>query len=148
MPVLYKLYQETRKNSLNKGKWYARVVPNGIMTIDDVADRIQQNCTAKYSDVLSVLREFKEVLTIALGNGQTVKLAGLGTFKVGIKTRPADTAKEWTLLKNLVNYHVLFQPEVKVDPGTKKHTVSLLSKCSAQETAENKVDKTAAAVNP
>jgi predicted histone-like DNA-binding protein len=82
MPVLYKLRQDNRKNSANKGKWYARSLNIYTMKTEDIADLIQNNCTAKYSDVVAVLREFKEVLTNALADSKAVHVDGLGTFKV------------------------------------------------------------------
>ena len=43
MPVLYKLRQDNRKNSANKGKWYARSLNIYTMKTEDVADLIQDS---------------------------------------------------------------------------------------------------------
>ena len=144
MPVLYKLRQDNRKNSANKGKWYARSLNIYTMKTEDVADLIQNNCTAKYSDVVAVLREFKEVLTNALADSKAVHVDGLGTFKVGLKTSAAATAADFNAAKNIVGMRINFQPEVRIDAKTKAHTVALLSKCHAAETPSNDIVKTPA----
>ena len=43
-----------------------------------------------------------------------VKLDRFGTFKIGISTSPADTAKDFSG-NNVKGMHVLFQPELKID---------------------------------
>lgn len=62
MAVFYKLYQENREGSANKGKWYARAVHTGTVTIDDLADEMQANCTVKRADIVAVLSELVETM--------------------------------------------------------------------------------------
>ena len=60
MAVMYKLYQNNRKDSKTKGKWYARAIHTQMTETDVLAERIQRNCTVKRSDVLAVLSELVE----------------------------------------------------------------------------------------
>ena len=62
MALLYRLYQNNRKNSEFSGKWYARAVFTNMIDLDGIAERIQRNSTAKKSDCLAVLTEMVEVL--------------------------------------------------------------------------------------
>jgi len=114
MAVKYKIYQSQRKGAYN-GKWYARVAHDGTVTTDDLANTIQNNCSMKRSDVLAVISELVEVMKTQLQNSMRVKLDGFGTFKIGINTTAANSAKDFTQSSNIKGVHVIFQPEVKID---------------------------------
>ena len=102
MPILYKLQQDNRKNSTNKGKWYARSVMNGTVSTNQLAEIMQRNCTVKRSDILAVLSELVETMQDQLQNSMRVKLDGFGSFKIGLKTSAANTAKDFNASKNVV----------------------------------------------
>ena len=57
MAVLYKLYQDNRDTSSHKGEWYARAKTLDTVTLNEIAQRIQDNTTAKKADALAVLTE-------------------------------------------------------------------------------------------
>jgi predicted histone-like DNA-binding protein len=118
MPVLYKLYQDNRKNSKNVGKWYARAVHNGTVDLMALATIMQRNCTVKRSDILAVLTELVEVMQDQLQSSMRVKLDGFGSFKIGLKTTPADSVDKFLSNKNVAGLRINFQPEVKIDRHT------------------------------
>ncbi len=140
MAVYYRLYQNNRKNFANKGKWYGRAIVTETVDTAKLAERIQRNCTAKRSDVLAVLSELVEVMQDELQASHRVKLDGLGSFKIGISCRPADTAKDFSSHKNVKGVHVLFQPEVRKS-GDKVLSRSLLNGCAVQEAPKNAIEK-------
>ncbi|MCI7309883.1 MAG: HU family DNA-binding protein [Prevotella sp.] len=142
MSVFYKLYQDTRANSKNRNKWYARAVATETVDIYALADIMQQNCTVKKSDILAVLTELSEVMQQQLQSSKRVKINGLGAFRISIKTVAADTAKDFNAAKNVISTRVLFQPETKVGKG-KVRTKSLLVGCRVQELPANDVEKDA-----
>ena len=111
--ISYKLYQNTRKNSSTIGQWYARAAITGTTNLEKLAERIQRNCTAKKSDVLAVLTELVEVMTDELQAGHRVKLDGFGAFKIGIRSKGAESAKQFTVSKHITGVRCNFQPEVK-----------------------------------
>lgn len=114
MAVYYKLRQDNRKNSTKRGQWYARAVTVGTYDTDAIAKEVQSNCSMKRSDVLAVLAEMRDVMTRALQEGYRVRLDGIGTFKIGLRTRPALTAKEFSAANNVSGMRVNFQPETHV----------------------------------
>src|SRR3712207_7932011 len=65
-------------------------------------------------------------MTDMLQQSMRIKLNGLGTFKIGISTRAAETAKDFTITKHLRNVHVLFQPELTVDRSSHARKRALL----------------------
>ena len=131
------MYQDNRKESKTKGKWFARAIHNGVVETKELAAIIERNCSMKKSDVQAVLTELTEVMTDMLQRSIRVKLNGLGSFKIGISTRAAESVKEFSLEKNLKNVHVLFQPEVKVDRSNKARTKALLSGMELREATKH-----------
>lgn len=96
MSVRNKLYQEKCTGNPKKGKWYARAVINDVVGLEEISQEILDNTTAKQADVYAVLKELDNVMGQHLKNGDRVVLNGFGTFKVGLKTTAAETAKDFT----------------------------------------------------
>ncbi|AGB28149.1 DNA-binding protein, histone-like, putative [Prevotella dentalis DSM 3688] len=111
MAVKYKLYQEKRASSANFGKWYARALVTDVVRMEEISQEIQDNTTAKQADVYAVLKELVNVMGRHLRNGDRVVLDGFGSFKVGLKTTAAATAKDFTPAKNITGARLNFQPE-------------------------------------
>lgn len=111
MAVKYKLYQEKRETSPNYGKWYARALISDVVGLEEISQEIQDNTTAKQADVYAVLKELVNVMGRHLKNGDKVVLDGFGSFKVGLKTTAAITAKDFTPAKNITGARLNFQPE-------------------------------------
>ena len=142
MAIKYKLYQDNRAESKNRGKWYARAIyPKTPKNTKDLAQMIQDNVSVKRADVIAVLDELVNVMKLWLQESYRVSLDGLGSFKIGLKTKPADTAKDWSASKHLVGARVNFLPEIEVDAATGNRMKSLLMGLQVEETNENDVDK-------
>lgn len=121
MAIYYKVYQSNRKNSPSKGKWFGRIKYVGTITDDELADRIEEKCTVHKADVKAVLTALVGEISASLRDSYRVHLIGLGTFKIGMATTPADERDKFTPA-NIKGVHVLFMPETHVDASTKKHT--------------------------
>ena len=141
MSVRYKLYQDNRAESKNRGKWYARAVYNSRpKTLKQMAMEIQENVSVKKSDVLAVLDEMVVVLKKWMQDSNRVKIDGFGSFKIGLKTKPADTAKDFSASKHVVGARINFQPEVTIDAAGQR-VKAMLQGLQVEETNENDVDK-------
>ena len=138
MAVLYKLYQDNRDTSTHKGEWYARAKTLDTVTLNEIAQRIQDNTTAKKADALAVLTEMVEVVRDYLQKSYRVKIDGLGAFKMSLRTSPAPTAKEFSASKNIKSMRALFQEDVTVDKNGMRHR-SLSSGATAKELPKNAV---------
>ena len=111
MAVLYRKYQNMNPNSKTHKKWYGKFVGLGVVTTKMLAQEIAHSTTVTYADVIAVLAEMSECMKRHLQNSQRVDLDGIGQFKVGLRTRPADTAAEFTAA-NISGYRINYQPEV------------------------------------
>lgn len=139
MAVFYRLYQNNNQQSSVYKKWYARTVVTETMTTKQLAEIMQENCTVKRSDIEAVLRELVPTMARAMQDSKRVKIDGLGSFKIGIKTKPADSAKEFNAQKNVVGIHINFLPETFKDKKTNTRTSEMLNKCTVTELPKNAI---------
>lgn len=122
MAIYYKVYQNNRKDSPTKGKWYGRAAMLETDTTDDLAKAIQEKCIVNDADVLAVIKSLISEMTRSLQNSHRVKLPGFGTFKLGLRTKPADERDKFGVA-NIKDVHVLFSPELKREQnGTRTRT--------------------------
>lgn len=115
--VQYVTYQDNRKN-IGTGKFYARAVHTTTIDSEQLAERIQRNCTVKKSDVYAVLIELAEVMKDELQNSNRVKIDNFGTFKINIKSTGAESEDKFTAADNITGTHVRFRPEFTRDTAT------------------------------
>lgn len=145
MAVFYTLYQNNREGFVNKGKWYARVRVNQVKTMKDIAREIQDIASVRKSDVMAVLTELPDVMNKMLEEGHRVKLDGFGSFKIGIRTKPAATVRDFSVVKNIKSSHIVFQPDRLYEANGKRGTRFLASTLEFKEWGEGGND---GGVNP
>lgn len=138
MAVLYKLQQDNRDTSTHKGMWYARAKMLDIIELDELAQLIQDNTTAKKADAQAVLTEMVEQMRSLLKRSYAVRIPGLGIFKIGLKTSPAPSAKEFTAAKNVKGMRLNFLNEWTVDKNGKR-SISMLQGVTVKELPKNGV---------
>ena len=138
MAVLYKLQQDNRENSTHRGMWYARAKMLDIIELDELAQLIQDNTTAKKADAQAVLTEMVEQMKGLLQKSYAVRIPGLGIFKIGLRTSPANTPKEFTAAKNVKGMRLNFLNEWTVDKNGNR-VVNMIQGATAKELPKNDV---------
>lgn len=125
MPVFYKV-RKNNNDSIEKsfGKYYGHIVYVGTKTVDDLADEIQAKCTVHKADVKAVVAILIEQIKEALVESYRVELDGLGVFKYGMSSKPADAEDEFTT-DNIRKLRVLFQPSQSFDAASRTYTRAL-----------------------
>ena len=124
MAIFYKLRYRKDKNNPEKTGYYAVVCNKGIISTDEVAEEIEQNCSMKRSDVLAVLAELREVIKNHVQDSHSVKLNGIGIFRPGIRSNVAKTTDAFTM-GNVVGMRLNFLPEqIKVGGKRVKFALS------------------------
>ena len=98
--LLYYTYQDNRKNGTSL--WYGKCYHASTITLEQVAERIEQNCSMKKSDVLAYLTELIEAIDKTMKDGFKVSLGDLGTFQIGITSKGALTKKEYKADKHYI----------------------------------------------
>lgn len=112
--INFRLIKNNNAASSNYGRYYAKAVHTETVNLKTIAERIQRNCTVKKSDCLAVLAELVEVLKDELQASHIVKIDGLGTFKIGLKSRYAKTDSEFNASQHVYGSRVNFRPEYTV----------------------------------
>lgn len=136
MAIMYKLYQDMKEASKFKGMWYARAVITDVVDTDILADKIQRNCSMKKSDVKAVLTELVEVMNDELQASHRVKLDGFGSFKMGLASKPANTAKDFSATTNIVGMRVNFAPETHVSRINNTRSKMFITGATVKEAPE------------
>ena len=137
MKLNYVKYQDKSRNEKKRNKWYGRVAIRETVEIEEIATKMQDNCTVKRADILAVLSELGPTISDLLQDSKRVKIPFLGAFKLGISTTGAESAEAFTV-KNVKGVHVNFQPTShRLSDGTR--VKDLTDGCALQEAREYQV---------
>lgn len=110
MKLNYRKYRNTNRMSSAFGKWYARAVTGETVGLEQLAAKMQENCTVKRADILAVLSELGTTINGLVQDSKRVLIPYLGAFKLGISCK-GELKPEDVTAKSVKNIHVIFQPE-------------------------------------
>ena len=156
MSVRYRKVQEKREGNKNYGKWYGRAIVLNNVTTKELAEEIAHSTTATYADTLAVLNELSVALRRHLLNSDRVEIEGIGAFKVGIRTAPANTSADFGA-QNVKSYRVNYQPFKRFVPNGQvteqnrragNFVMNLLEGVTVQEAPKNFVTDTKTVTDP
>lgn len=99
------------------GNVFARSVHLNTVSTDELAEIMQSNCTVKTSDIRAVLSEMVEVMRLQMQQGKVVRLAGIGSFRLGIRSGTVKQQKDYDAAKDIHGYRVVFRPEKRMKAG-------------------------------
>jgi predicted histone-like DNA-binding protein len=75
-------------------KYYAQAVKSGVVTLVDLAKRIEKSTTMAWPEIFAALELMVIDIQDLLAMGQNIKLGNLGTFSVGISSEGKATKDE------------------------------------------------------
>lgn len=142
MPVLFKVkkiqrkYSDGRQDPANN-KWFARAIHIHTVSTDEIAERIEAKCTLTKSDVKACVEALIHEIRDLIQNSNAVKLDGLGTFKLAIRSKGADSLEEFAVNRHIVGSRVLFQPAKTKDSATGKVIAALTYGTKCAKAPEN-----------
>lgn len=131
-------YKDGRRDPAN-GKWYAHAVYAGTRNTNDLAERISYSTTVTKADCLAVLSALAREFNDAFENSQSIKLDGIGTFKIGLHSKGALEAEDFSVTNNITGIRVNFMPEYSRDIATSKKDCPMTKNIKLKETAKNAV---------
>lgn len=144
MALLYTLYQinrsfkDGRKDPAN-GKWFARSTMLETKGIDYLAEECAYSTTVTKADCKGVIEALIRVMQQTMNNSYAVKLDGLGTFKLGLKTKGALEAEDFSVANNVVGVHVNFEPSYTRDAATGRKNCIYTNQVKVKEAPKNAV---------
>lgn len=102
-------YQFKNKKSPAYGKTFGRLVAQEVMTTNDLCRHIQKHGSIFTSDVVKgVIEKFINCFSELLLEGNKIKLEGLGTFYLAIKTTGEENEEDFSMQKNLKTLRIRF----------------------------------------
>ena len=135
MSVKIRKVVNNRKGSKTQGKVYGRAVVSDTINTKKSCQNIRDRCTLTEPDVVAVVSALITEVSGQLALGNRVVLDGFGSFKVGLSSTPADSAKKFTSA-NIKCLRVIFQPAIEMING--KRVKTLLKEVRVEELAEYK----------
>ena len=135
MSVKIRKVVNNRKGSKTQGKVYGRAVVSDTINTKKLCQNIRDRCTLTEPDVVAVVSALITEVSGQLALGNRVVLDGFGSFKVGLSSTPADSAKKFTSA-NIKSLRVIFQPAIEMING--KRVKTLLKEVRVEELAEYK----------
>lgn len=111
MSVIYKIIQLSSNpfDKTSPKRYYPRAITLGqSVNLRFLTDRISGNSSLSKGDVLSVIQNFVEELKEQLLEGKSVNVAGLGVFKLSLKSKGEDKAEE-VKAKSVRSVRICFQ---------------------------------------
>jgi putative DNA-binding protein len=109
MSIKYKLIEKGQPGVAGGGtkKWYASIVTDGELDIDDIVKQIEKFSSLSEADIRGVVIAVENVIQEALADSKIVRLDKLGTFYPTLSSGGAATEKDFnqSLIKSAgVNY--------------------------------------------
>ena len=110
MAVHIKLIKNNIKSSSSYGKYFAKSVSQGEVTLDEIAAEACRNSGFSEGAVVGVVTELQDLLKEKLSNGQTVVLPGIGRFSLRVKSIGVEDPKEFNLGRHITRVVCGFLP--------------------------------------
>ena len=129
----FRKVKNNRKNSPTRGMIYGRAVVNSVVHTSAIAKKITERCTVTEPDILAVINALMTEISANISEGNKVVLDNFGSFKLGIRTSPAVSAKKFTQA-NIKAMYIIYSPYSVMDQG--KRVKPMLSGIKMEEMTE------------
>lgn len=116
MSIKYKLVQKGEPGVVGGGTklWYANVVNDGEMTIDDLVSEIEKFSALSEPDIKGVIVALENVIQKALADSKIVRLEKLGSLYVALSSRGAPTEQEFVASSYIEKVNVRYRPGKRI----------------------------------
>lgn len=108
--------------------YYPRAITIGTaINTDQIAEALADRSTVTKTDVKAVLTEMADVMSQHMAQGKSVKLEGLGSFRLGLNTKGVKNEEDFDFQTQLQRVKVNFIPETTYPASTGAATRSMVS---------------------
>ena len=108
--------------------YYPRAITIGTaINTDQIAEALADRSTVTKTDVKAVLTEMADVMSQYMAQGKSVKLEGLGSFRLGLNTKGVKNEEDFDFQPQLQRVKVNFTPETTYPASTGAATRSMVS---------------------
>ena len=115
MPIKYKVIEKAQPGVAGGGikKWYAAIVTDGELTIDDLTNKIEKFSALSEADIRGVIIALENVIHEELINGKIIRLDKLGSFYPSLSSDGVANEKEFTVA-NIKSAKVNYRPGKRI----------------------------------
>ena len=110
MAVHIKLIKNNIKRSSSYGKYFAKAVSQGEVTLNEIAEEACRNCGFSKGTMVGVVTELQDILKEKLREGQTVVLPGIGRFSLRVESIGVDDPKAFNIRQHITRIICGFLP--------------------------------------
>ena len=110
MAVHVKLIKNNIKISNSYGKYFAKAVSQGEITLDEIGKEICKNSSFSEGTVLGVVTELQDTMKEKLREGQTVVLPGIGRFSLRVESIGVNNPKDFNIRRHITRIVCGFLP--------------------------------------
>ena len=110
MSIKIKLLRNNIKRSSSYGKYFAKAVSQGELTLKDLAIEASRNSSLRESDVVAVITEMEEMLHHRLAEGKTVVLDGIGRVSLRVESDVVYNPNDFSIGKHIRRVICRFLP--------------------------------------
>ncbi len=110
MAVKFMLVKGEIKSRNHYGMYYAHTIRGAELTLEQIEERIQTNCSAKVSDVRMVMAELFSTIRLALSEGQVVNLGDLGKLYLSVTSKPVERPQDFRVDKHITGIKCKYIP--------------------------------------
>ena len=110
MAVHIRLIRNNIKSSSSYGRYFAKAVSQGEITLDEIGKEICRNSSFSEGTVTGVVTELQDMLKEKLREGQTVVLPGIGRFSLRVESIGVDDPKAFNIRHHITRIVCGFLP--------------------------------------
>lgn len=94
--------------------FYAQIVSNGVVSFDELCDDVAEESALSSADVKATMDRIVRKVKQHLRNGRTVSLGELGTLRLSIGSKGAETAKSFDANTMMKKPNIIYTPPKKL----------------------------------
>jgi predicted histone-like DNA-binding protein len=115
MAIRFKVQERGQPGVAGGGtkKFYASVVTDGEVTIDEIVKEVEKFCTLTEPDIRGVIIALENVIQDKLANSKIVRLEKLGSLYPSIGSIPSDKAEDVSA-RNIKDVSVNYRPGTRI----------------------------------
>lgn len=122
MAIHIRLVRNNIKSSKSYGKYFAKAVSQGEVTMKELAEEAATNCGISRGDFIRGVTELQDMMKHRLSDGQTVVIEGIGRFSLRVESIGVDDPKEFNITRHISRFICGFLPSgrrINAGRGTK-----------------------------
>ncbi len=121
MSIKYKLIERGEPGVKGGGtkKWYASVVTDGEMTIDELTKSIEKFSSLSEADIRGVIIALENVIQDALANSKIVRLEKLGNLYPSLSSQGVLRKEDFVAKVNIKATRVNYRPGKRISDTLK-----------------------------